>query len=76
MIRTADIEGIRIRGAPTEKMIRAELERLGMAITEAALMLRINDRTMRRYLQEPGTAGYTPMPFPIFALLKNLKAPR
>jgi hypothetical protein len=36
-------------------------------------VLRINPRTMRRYLQEPGTEGALEMPFASFALLKSLR---
>lgn len=76
MIRTADIDAIDLPEGVTAEMIRAELDRLGLAITEAASLLRINERTLRRYLQEPGSAGYTPMPFATYALLKHLKVRR
>lgn len=61
---------------PSGDVIRAELERLGLAQTEAADLLRIDPRTLRRYLQEPGTPGHAVMPFPHFALLKTTRPRR
>lgn len=71
MIHLRDIR--RVDWGATPAAIRAELDRLGLAQTEAAALLRIDPRTMRRYLQEPGTAGHTPMPFGSFALLRLAK---
>lgn len=72
MIRPTALE---LLEAPTPEAIRLEIERLGLAQTELAALLRIAPRTLRRYLQAPGTDGYVPMPFPTFALIKHLRAP-
>lgn len=73
MIKITDIEAVPL---PTPANIRAELERLDISQGEAAELLRINERTFRRYLQDPGTIGATPMPFSMFALLQNTRARR
>lgn len=71
MIRMQDVR--RVDWAATPDNIRRELERLGLAQTEAAALLRIDPRTMRRYLQEPGSPGAAHMPFGSFALLRLTK---
>lgn len=58
---------------PSPETLRAELVRIGINQGEAATLLRVDDRTFRRYLQRVGE-GQTPIPFPHFALLK-LMAP-
>lgn len=63
----------RIRQEPTPANIRAQLGRLGLTQQQGAELLRINPRTMRRYLQEPGTPGSVPMPFPTFVLLRMVE---
>jgi hypothetical protein len=71
MIRKRDLEDIEYDGDNT--LAREEIERLGVSKESAAALLRIDPRTMRRYLQESGTEGSTPMPFSAYALLRNLK---
>lgn len=63
----------RMRQEPTPENIRAQLDRLGMTQEEGAALLRVNPRTMRRYLQVPGTPGSTPMPFSTFTLLRMIE---
>lgn len=71
MITTDDIK--RLRQEPTPDNVRAQLDRLQLTQQEGAALLRINERTMRRYLQEPGTSGAAAMPFSSFALLRLAK---
>lgn len=68
MIAQTTIANVEYDGSPDA--VRAELERLGIAQTEAARLLRIDPRTMRRYLQDTTTKGHVPIPFPHLALLK------
>lgn len=58
---------------PTRDDIQRELDRLGLLQTEAADLLRINQRSFRRYLQDPGTPGHAVMPFSSFVLLRLMK---
>lgn len=57
---------------PGHEDVKAELARLGLSAAAAADLLRINLRTMQRYLQPPGTSGATPCPFAVFVLLRLL----
>lgn len=66
-------EKIRKMHPPTPERVRRELDRLGLSQTEGAALLRVNERTMRRYLQDPGSPGSTPMPFGSFALLRMVE---
>lgn len=63
----------RIPYIPTPECVRKELDRLGITQAEAAELIRVDPRTMRRYLQEPKTEGSTPMPFGCYALLRLSK---
>lgn len=71
MISANEIERVTFNHTPEE--IEAQLRRLRLTQVEGAELLRIHPRTMRRYLQAPGTPGSTPMPFPTFALLRLTK---
>ena len=71
MITAQDIN--KVPYTPTPENIRAQLERLKINQVEAAHLLRVDERTMRRYLQEPGSPGSTTMPFGSFALLRLTK---
>lgn len=71
MIKMKDVH--RIPYTPAPECVRKELDRLGITQAEAAELIRVNERTMRRYLQEPATEGSTPMPFGGYALLRLAK---
>lgn len=71
MIRINEVR--RASTKPTPEKVRAELERLGLSQTAAADLLRIDERTMRRYVQPVDTEGYAEMPFASFALLQLMK---
>lgn len=70
-MRIKEVEALRQRPLPAA--INKELDRLELTQVGAAELLRINPRTMRRYLQEPGTRGSLTMPFVSFALLMTIQ---
>lgn len=54
-------------------VVRRQLARLKMTQAEAAALLRVDPRTMRRWLQEG--PGSSPIPFAALAVLKTTDVP-
>lgn len=54
---------------PSPDVIRRQLARLKLTQAEGAALLRVDPRTMRRWLQEG--PGSSPIPFAALAILKS-----
>jgi DNA-binding transcriptional regulator YiaG len=58
-----------VRYAPSPESVQAQLHRLGLSQVDAASLLGVSDRTMRRWLSEEGTW----IPFSAYAILALLR---
>lgn len=61
---------------PKPRHLRRLVEDTGLSQQECARRLGIDARTMRRYLQEPGTSGYRRPPYVLQYALEALGALR
>jgi hypothetical protein len=63
-------EAERITPIITPAMVREQIERLGWTQGEAAAYLRVDPRTMRRWLASTESPTAAPIPFAYYALLR------
>ncbi len=54
--------------------MRSLIDAAGVSQREAARMLHVNDRTLRRWLEHPGSAGYVAPPWAAVEAFKRMTA--